>query len=335
VEFLAAVEQFGIIEIKHQIMDCSIVICTRNRAESLRTTLKSFGKVAVPNGWAVELLVVDNGSTDHTRAVANEVCLKNVTLKYISEPKSGQCHARNSGLNAASGEIILFTDDDIRVPSNWVVAMCQPIVDGIADATVGGVLFPAEYSGVLSQPAISSRRGWLASTEELNPKQPARMVGANMAFHRRVLDKVSKFDVELGPGALGFCDETLFSFQLLEAGYKFVGVFDVSVEHHFDLSRLTEDGLLDLARKMGRSHAFLFYHWEHKKSRLVIPRLILCHFRRLWMRFFGSNKSAGISDQILKLEEEMAFYREYIVQRRRAFKYSLRGFTPQATEVSA
>jgi glycosyltransferase involved in cell wall biosynthesis len=294
--------------------------------------------VTVPEGWAVELLVVDNGSTDHTHAVVNEARLSNMSLRHVSEPVTGLSNARNRGLRETSREIILFTDDDVRVPWNWIEGMCRPILDGAADAVAGGVVFPAEQSAILSRPALSSRRGWFASSEELNPKRPARMVGVNMAFHRRVLGRVPKFDVELGAGALGFGEESLFSLQLLAAGFEIVGALDIVVEHYFDLSRLTSETLADSARKMGRSHAFLFHHWEHKRSRLVVPRLLLCHLRRYWTQCFDQNRNGtadSISDQFLNLERELAFYREYIVQSRRGFKYTSRGIASQVPEAKA
>jgi hypothetical protein len=89
---------------------------------------------------------------------------------------------------------------------------------------------------------------------------------------------------------------------------------------------------------MGRSHAFHFHHWEHKRSRLVIPRLVRCHLRRFLTRFLGRIKGESrenVSEQTLRLEQELAFYREYLVQRRRPFKYSLRGLVPQDSEVKA
>jgi len=307
-------------------MQLSIIICTRNRAESLRCTLESIGKSSVPEGWTVEVLVVDNGSTDQTEQMVRRTNYSQMSAKYIREPRVGKGYAYNAGISAAIGEVLLFTDDDVRVPTRWIEEMCRPILNGTADAVAGGVVYPAEYAAALSKPVISSRRSWFGSTEELDPRQPVSMVGANMAFHRRVLQKVPQFDVELGPGALGFADESLFSFQLLAAGYKLIGAFDVSAEHHFDLTRLTREGLLDLARKMGRSHAFIFHHWQHQRSRLVVPRLGLCHLVRYWTRCFnhGDNVPGGISERALQLEYDLAFYREYIVQRRRQHKYPLR-----------
>jgi glycosyltransferase involved in cell wall biosynthesis len=312
-------------------MDCSVIICTRNQAESLKATLESIGKVTVPQGWAAELLVVDNGSNDSTKAMVSSITLPNIPIRYVQEPRIGKGYAYNSGMAAASGQIFVFTDDDVRVPSNWIDGMCRPILNGGADAVAGGVVFPAEYTEALSRQELSSRRSWFASTEVLDPHRPSRMVGANMAFHRRVLDKVPGFDIELGPGALGFEDETLFSRQLQAAGCRLVGAFDVAVEHHFDLTRTTRAGLLDTARKKGRSNAFVFHHWEHQTSRLIVPRLLVYLQRRQWVRFTGwltGNPDELISGTELRMEEKVAFCREYIAQRRRPRKYSLQGLAP-------
>jgi glycosyltransferase involved in cell wall biosynthesis len=313
------------------IMTVSIIICTRNRADSLKLTLESIGKAIVPPGWNVELLIVDNGSTDHTGEVVSAARLSNVCLRYVNEPTTGLGYARNTGLRETSGQIILFTDDDVRVPLDWIEGMCGPVLDGKADAVSGGVAFPSDLAFALARPPFSSRKGWFASTEELDRKSPTSMVGANMAFHRRVLDRIPGFDAELGAGALGFHEETLFSWQLLAAGYNLIGRFDVVVEHHFDTGRLTRKGIIDSAQKMGRSRAFVFHHWEHQKSRLVLPRLALCQLCRLWMRcseWMGKNADGVVPERVLQQEQNLSFYQEYIAQSKRRHKYPLRGLAP-------
>jgi glycosyltransferase involved in cell wall biosynthesis len=312
----------------------SIIICTKDRAESLRETVDSIGRTKMPAGLTVELLIIDNGSTDHTERVARAVDIPEVLSTYIREPRVGKSHAYNTGIFLANGKIILCTDDDVRVPANWIEGMCTPILEGKADAVAGGVIFPSHIKHLLGKSLADRRHGWVASTRGLDSHHPSRMVGANMAFHRRVLEKVPGFDIELGPGpeALGTCEETLFSWQLLEAGYKLIGAFDIAVEHHFDIKRLTAEGLIDFARNLGRSHAYVFHHWQHHRSRLVIPRLILCHLHRFFAKYlvhFKSKIGRNITDKELQLEQDLAFYREYIVQRRRKFKFSLRGLALQ------
>ena len=244
----------------------SIIICTRNRADSLRDTLASIGECVVPPGIAAEVLVVDNGSTDHTLEVVRAAGLRNVPVRHVMEREPGQTRARNAGLRASAAEMVLFTDDDVRVPTDWIAGMCRPVLDGKADAVAGGVHFPAHYEPMLAREPFCSRRGWFASSEGIDPVDPQRMVGANMAFSRRVFETLKPFDTELGPGALGFYDDTLFSLTLKQAGFRLVAAPDISAEHHFDLSRLTRPTLLSMAERMGKSEAYVVYHWEENDA---------------------------------------------------------------------
>jgi glycosyltransferase involved in cell wall biosynthesis len=181
-------------------------------------------------------------------------------VRYFREEKIGQCYARNRGLIESSGDIILFTDDDVRPSVNWIIGMCRPIKNCDAHAAVGGIRIAPQL-----------QRRWLlegfpafaACLDVKNIGDAVFLVGANMAFSRCVLKQVSSFDVHLGPGALGFGDESLFGMQLREAGYKIAVVHDVEVEHHFDEIRLRPQAVIETARKMGRSRAYMAYHWEH------------------------------------------------------------------------
>ncbi len=275
----------------------SIIICTRNRAASLAQTLASLGRCALPPELETEFLVVDNGSTDETAQVVRAAALPNgLEVKYLREHATGLSRARNAGLRHGRGDIFLFTDDDVRVPTDWIAGMSKPIMSGEADAVAGGVRFPAEYEPKLSQEPFRSRRGWLATTEGTDPLDPGCLVGANMAFSRRVVDAVGGFDPELGAGALGFCEETLFAFRLLDAGLRIRAAFGVSVEHHFDLARLTPATLADMSMRMGRSAAYVDYHWAHHEVTAVRSKAgkaaILLFLERLkspWRRITGGS----------------------------------------------
>ena len=106
----------------------SIIICTRDHAESLRATLEALGRVFVPERWTVEVLVVDNGSTDPTPAVVREARLSTMTVRYVLESRPGQSRARNAGLAVARGDIILFTDDDVRPARDWLRSAIASVV---------------------------------------------------------------------------------------------------------------------------------------------------------------------------------------------------------------
>ena len=262
----------------------SIVICTRNRASDLAKTLDSFRQVYVPKHRQTELLVVDNASSDNTAEVVRQAQLPFLTKRYICETTKGLSQARNRAIAETTGAILLWTDDDIIPPHNWIEGMCAPILSGKTHAVAGGVRIAPHLERPWMQDA---HRQLLASTIGLDSEEPKRLVGANMAFSREVLTCVPAFDTELGAGALGFCEETLFTKQLQIAGYKVATALDIAVEHHFDPARLTRESFVDAARKRGRSHGYLAHHWEHAPLDFSPIRLY-----RLWRYLKFSLRSA-------------------------------------------
>lgn len=245
---------------QREVESVSIVICTRNRATAFRDTLASVAGLQVPDGVTTELLVVDNGSNDGTADLVRSTSLPNVEIRLVTEPVPGLSKARNTGLAEAKGNIILFTDDDVRLPSDWIGSMIRPILEGSADAVAGKVVLDRSLHRNWMQPM---HRIALASTEFLNETDPGAMFGASMGFHRRVLDRVPGFDPELGAGALGAGEETLFAWMLREAGYRIGAAFHAPVTHVPGEERLRRDAFLDAARRIGRSLTYIDYHWRH------------------------------------------------------------------------
>ncbi len=300
----------------------SIIICTRNRASSLARTLDALGRVTIPANMTGEILVVDNASTDDTAAiVAGAQGDPRMPVRYLREPCGGQSYARNTGLAAANGNIIVFTDDDVIPAADWLVKLCFPISSGEADAVTGRIrLAPhLEHSWMTDY-----HRAWLASTDSLDPKDPSRMIGANMAFSRAVLAKVPAFDPELGPGAIGFGDDTLFSLQLRQAGYRIAAALNAEVEHHFDERRLANSQWLENARKMGRTDAYLSYHWEN--ADWVNPRrhLLKAAVRR-FMAFDALLPRAHPPERLLLATRHLHACLQYLRERRRSRNYTTRG----------
>jgi len=249
-------------------MEVSIIICTRNRAQRLGETLRAIHQSGALDANS-ELLVIDNGSTDSTASVFSEMCADPTRARYFLEPRNGKGFACATALAEAHGQVLLFTDDDLSPPPGWVQTMSRPILDGVADAVQGGVFITPS----LLRPWMERRhREMLASTEFLNPAAPEGLLGANMAIGRHVFDRIPAFDVELGPGKLGSCEETLLFQQMREAGFHIAGALDCRMEHFPDATRLSPIAWINQAERQGRSEAYVQHHWSHETASKVTLR---------------------------------------------------------------
>lgn len=303
-------------------MDISIIISTRNRAQSLAQTLDSFNTVDVPTGATAEILVVDNGSTDHTREVTQKQKLANFSIRYLLEERPGKMWAQNRGLAAAQGTVIFTTDDDVRPAKNWLEMMVRPLLARDCDAAVGRILL-----------ADDLRRPWMTENYRAyvawyDGGEPLDLIGANMGFHRRVLERVPQFDTEIGPGALGFYDDALFGWQLEEAGFRVRYIPEASVVHHADQARLLRRNCLSDGQKFGASQAYILHHWRHEK--LAAPRLrygylaLKLMLRRL-VKPPPPQDAEGAPPWEASYVAGMAKCRQFLIERRRPRNYTKRG----------
>jgi glycosyltransferase involved in cell wall biosynthesis len=302
----------------------SIIICTCNRADDLRQTLASLSHLHVSEDVTAEVIVVDNASTDHTADVVRSCELPAFSVHYVHEARRGKGNAYNAGIAAAQGEILLFTDDDVRLPPEWIDGMCAPIVSGKADAVAGAV----KIAPHLERPWMTAKhRAALASTEYLNRESPQELVAANMAFSRKVLSHVPCFDAELGPGALGFSEDTLFAQQLLKAGLVLTSAFDMVAEHHPDQSRLLRASYLERAEKQGRSSAYIYYHWHHRTVAHPYLALLRHQFTLSYLRAKRRHEltKEGCPEWEMALLEAVHFCKQYLIERKRTRNYEKHG----------
>ncbi len=301
-------------------MIVSIILCTCNRANDLQQTLAAIAQLHVPKQMPTELLVVDNASTDATAEVVASCHLPNMSVRYIHEPRQGKGYAYNAGMAAAQGEVFLFTDDDVRPPKNWIEGMCGPILRDEAEAMAGGVRLATH----LERPWMKTlHRNWLASTEGLDADKPNRMVGANMAFSRKVLTKVPQFNVELGPGAMGFGDETLFTWELFDAGYRLRAALETVVVHHCDASRLSRAGFITTAEKFGRVSAYVAHHYYHSHNSFCYVRLLKHIIQLVFLRAVKAQECSreGMPLWEMELVQEINFHKQWLIERRRPRYY--------------
>ncbi len=303
----------------------SVVLCTQARGEDLACTLQSLQGVEVPDDLRAELVVMENGPRGGAEAAVHAFRHERMSARHVHEETPGKSRALNRALREAGGEIFLFCDDDVRFRPDWLRKMCAPILAGQADAVAGWVRL-APY--MLRPWMDKTQRAWLASTADyLSPEHPSEMCGANMAFHRRILDKVPGYDPELGPG-LGGGEETLLSWQIREAGFRIVAAPEAELEHCPSVKRLRYAHWVKVAWVNGWARAYLTHHW--KQARFPFPRLTACYLaaklflrRRLTRR--PGPEDEGIArwemDYLWELSTRLHFLKECRLPR----KYAKRG----------
>jgi len=173
----------------------SIVVPTYNRAESLRRLLDALDQT-VRQDEAVEVLVIDDGSTDGTRDVLEASTLNGLVFRRQSN--AGAAAARNYGIRIARGEYVLFTDDDCVPSQTWIVDMVTKLDEEPVLAGVGGAIEPL-HRGYLADFAQAER---LADHSVDADGTVQYLATANAVFRRDALLRVGGFDEDF-PHAAG------------------------------------------------------------------------------------------------------------------------------------
>jgi glycosyltransferase involved in cell wall biosynthesis len=303
----------------------SVVICTVAGRRDIHATLQSLAAVVPPAGTGVEWVIVENGPQPQGEgAFAQHRCARREVRVLHSSPRSKSI-ALNLALGAARGEVILFADDDLRFRPDWLTQLAGPLLAGTAPAVAGAIDLPAH----LRRPWMHSYHlGWLGCIRREAGATTGEMPGANMGIHRRVLEQVPAFDVELGGGGLGNCEDTLFSRQLIACGLAPHLVPAAAVEHHFQPEKLLYRNWVRNAEAAGRSEAYLRHHWDH--ADLPGARLRQLYFRtKLRLRRFTAaaprDDDEGIAAWELSYRASLARCRQFQIECRRPRNYARKG----------
>jgi glycosyltransferase involved in cell wall biosynthesis len=230
-------------------VDVSVLICTYNRQALLARTLDSLAESRVPEALRWEVIVVDNNSTDATRqAIESRAVWYPAPLRRIFEPRQGKSHALNAGIGASAAPLIVFTDDDVRVPPGWLEAGVRPLLERADIDYTGG---PVRGMFDTPPPAwIDGDRGLLWGPIALVDYGPEPFIfeerqrialGVNMAARRSLIDRVGGFHPELerkGTSLMGQ-GQAEFFFRTRAAGRYGLYVPEMVLEHHVPAARLT------------------------------------------------------------------------------------------------
>lgn len=201
----------------------SLVICTRNRAGPLARCLGAVARIVHAGRW--EAVLVDNGSTDGTRAVIETA---GGPVRYVHQPIKGLSNARNAGVAAARGALILFTDDDCYPEPDLLDAVVRAFSDPAVGFATGRIRLydPDDAPTTINEsttPLTFPPRRFL----------PAGAVkGANLAFRRAVLDAIGPFDPRFGSGASFPSEDADAAQRAALAGWTGVYAPEMVVWHH-------------------------------------------------------------------------------------------------------
>lgn len=220
----------------------SVVICTFDRPDSL---LRAISSVLASDHQDFELVVVDNAPhTDSTREALASVA--DARVRYVPESSAGLSRARNTGMAAATGEIIAFTDDDVEVDPGWLSALADAFAAGPKVGLVTGLVPAAELDNEFQQRFDAAvhwsteltRRSYDLKEHRLAkptfPFRTGRMgAGANFAVSRECADTVGGFDTALGAGApCGGGDDLDYFLRAIKRGWTLSYEPRALVWHH-------------------------------------------------------------------------------------------------------
>ncbi len=253
-------------------MNISIAICTHNRAQSLYATISAVLKQQYTRG-KLEVLVVDNCSSDNTRQITESLQTDSpIPLHYFYEEKSGLSNARNLALKKAQGDVIIFIDDDaIPVSDHWAANIAAVYEDPHV-AVAGGDLSPEWPEGI--------RPTWLPSfllpplgitrfkfNEVSSLRYPHYPWGANISYRKKNLQEIGGFSNQLGWSSNGTMisgEETEMNLRLESAGKKVVYVPQAVVKHVISPEKLNEKWFFKRALGQGLSDAAIDQKYASK-----------------------------------------------------------------------
>jgi GT2 family glycosyltransferase/O-antigen/teichoic acid export membrane protein len=189
----------------------SVVVCTRDRPDSLARALESLRRLRYPS---FEVVVVDNApSSEATANLFRSQFGCDARLRYVCEPRRGLACARNRGVAEARGQIVAFTDDDVIVDPDWLAGISGGFAVSDQVACVTGLIGPAELENE-AQHYFDRRYRWGTAVRrrlfDLDEHEDESILfpysaglfgaGANFAFSRDFLLDIGGFDEILGPG---------------------------------------------------------------------------------------------------------------------------------------
>lgn len=232
----------------------SVIICTHNRAQLLTDALASLKKMKQPLDCAVEVIVVDNASTDNTSGVISEFSENSGAFSFnaLSEPRLGKTYALNAAINNAGPEVLVFTDDDHIVSSNFLEEINKALSENPDINIFCGRVLP-NWDGTEPEWIHDNKkypiRPFPIPNFDLGGKKKIIESGrdsfipgaGNLILRKGLFKRVEYFSEQIGPRGhnLRGGEDIEFLQRALKTGERILYVPEILQYHQVDSSKLT------------------------------------------------------------------------------------------------
>jgi O-antigen biosynthesis protein len=224
----------------------SVVICTYNGRQTIRDCMEGLARLRYPN---FEVIVIDDGSTDGTAEIVREY-----DVQLVSTENRGLSHARNLGLELATGEIIAYTDDDAFPDPHWLYYLAHTFKTSDY-AAVGGPNLPPDGDGRVARAVANAPGG--PTHVLLSDCEAEHIPGCNMAFRTSLLRAIGGFDPQFRTAG----DDVDVCWRIQQAGWK-VGFHAAALVWHH--RRKTIRAYWKQQTGYGKAEAMLHMKWPEK-----------------------------------------------------------------------
>ena len=261
-------------------MRISICVCTYNRAHILPYCLDSLINLKVPAGCEVEILFVDNNSSDNTKDVVDYYSRRSpITIIYFHELHQGASMARNRATSEARGDYVAFLDDECVVRPDWLEIIVADI-DEFAPYIIGGPYIGALLSR--KTPKWFKREYgdayFLAYNFKRGYQKEFLASGGNMVLHRSVY-ATRQFDQNLGPkgNEMKFGEETFLQKYFLSENAGAMVFYEprIEVAHYILPHKMSLSYHARRQMELGACHYESGIHGSHDRDRSG-THLFLC-----------------------------------------------------------
>lgn len=236
----------------------SVLLATYNGSSTICRFLDALANCKAPNAEDLEVIVVDNASTDGTAKAAYRFAGR-LPLRVLHHPVRGKNRALNCGLEQVRGDVVVLTDDDVLPASDWLVAIRDRITRHPEVCLFGGPILPHwdRAPPPWLESVVPMGVAFAITGEELEdgPVNPRRIWGPNMFVRRKVFDTGLRFNEQVGPGPGQYImgSETDFTSRAAAAGHLSWWCPEIRVHHIIRAGQIERSWLLKRAYRYGKA----------------------------------------------------------------------------------